>query len=69
MIARDPASLAELAERPVSESHHESNQDASLVDVLIRILESVSSEGDRQERDDAKFDGDDDLLTSKKHFL
>jgi len=39
-------SLAELAERPTLESHHESGQDTSLVDILIRILESVSSEGD-----------------------
>ncbi len=39
-------SLVELAERPTSESHLESSQDTSLVDILIRILESVSSEGD-----------------------
>lgn len=46
-------SLAELAERPTinssspaAESHHESVQDTYLVDILIRILETVSSKGD-----------------------
>jgi hypothetical protein len=46
LTARDPVSLAELAEHPTLESHHESAQDTSLVDIHIRILESVSSEGD-----------------------
>jgi hypothetical protein len=43
-------SLAELAERPTdnssSESHHTRDQDTSLVDMLLRILETVTSESD-----------------------
>jgi hypothetical protein len=50
LIARDPLSLAELAERPTanfsSKSPSDTPPETSLVDVLIRVLESVSSEGD-----------------------
>lgn len=48
LVARDPVSLTELAERPMttisSGSHLQHN--LSLVDILVRILENVSSDGD-----------------------
>lgn len=56
LVARDSLSLAELAERPTANFSSKSPTDTpfetSLVDVLIRILESVSSEGDPLVRSD-----------------